>query len=346
MATIVSSETGEELNAATWADPKRYLWLLGLIVPLMPLMAFALVEATGLGVFWWTGPFIVYAVIPFLDTAIGKDAENPPDSAIKWLEQDRYYRWCTYAFLPLQYAALIFACYLWGSGDLSRHRVARPRGDGGDGRRHRDQHRARARPQAQAGRALAGEGRARADRLRPLLHRAQPRPPRPRRHARGPRELAPGRELLALPAAHGLRLADVGDPSREGAPRPPRQVVLLDLQRRPQRVGDDRRPVRLADRAPSASRSRPTCCCRRSSASPCSRSSTTSSTTGCCARSARTGATSAARRTTPGTPTTSRPTSSSTTCSATPTTTPTRSAATRRCAISRRRRSCRRATRR
>jgi alkane 1-monooxygenase len=119
MATIVSSETGEELNAATWADPKRYLWLLGLIVPLMPLIAFGLVEATGLGVFWWTGPFIVYALIPFLDTAIGKDAENPPDSAIKWLEQDRYYRWCTYVFLPLQYASLIFACVLWSSGDLS-----------------------------------------------------------------------------------------------------------------------------------------------------------------------------------------------------------------------------------
>jgi alkane 1-monooxygenase len=115
----VSSEAGDELNPATWADPKRYLWLLGLIVPLMPLIAFGLVELTGLGVFWWTGPFIVYALLPFLDTAIGKDSDNPPDSAIKWLEQDRYYRWCTYVFLPLQYGSLVFACYLWGSGDLS-----------------------------------------------------------------------------------------------------------------------------------------------------------------------------------------------------------------------------------
>jgi alkane 1-monooxygenase len=38
---------------------------------------------------------------------------------LKWLEQDRYYRWCTYAFLPLQYAGLVFACWLWASGDLS-----------------------------------------------------------------------------------------------------------------------------------------------------------------------------------------------------------------------------------
>jgi alkane 1-monooxygenase len=47
------------------------------------------------------------------------DARNPPDSVIKWLEQDRYYRWCTYAYLPIQYAGLVFACWLWSSGALS-----------------------------------------------------------------------------------------------------------------------------------------------------------------------------------------------------------------------------------
>ena len=38
---------------------------------------------------------------------------------LKWLEQDRYYRWCTYLFIPVQYAGLVFACWLWSSGDLS-----------------------------------------------------------------------------------------------------------------------------------------------------------------------------------------------------------------------------------
>ena len=47
------------------------------------------------------------------------DATNPPDSVLKWLEQDRYYRWCTYLFIPVQYAGLVFACWLWSSGDLS-----------------------------------------------------------------------------------------------------------------------------------------------------------------------------------------------------------------------------------
>lgn len=114
-----TAPSGSEPLTATWSDPKRYLWLLGLIVPIIPFIAWALVEITGLGVFWWFGPFLVFAVIPFLDFVIGKDAENPPDSAIKWLEQDKYYRWCTYLFLPLQFGSLIFACAWWASGDLS-----------------------------------------------------------------------------------------------------------------------------------------------------------------------------------------------------------------------------------
>jgi alkane 1-monooxygenase len=54
-----------------------------------------------------------------LDLLIGLDARNPPDAVIKALEQDRYYRWCTYLYLPIQYAGLIFACWLWSSGKLS-----------------------------------------------------------------------------------------------------------------------------------------------------------------------------------------------------------------------------------
>jgi alkane 1-monooxygenase len=114
-----STATADQPLEASWNDPKRYLWLLGLIVPIAPFIAWALAEATGLGLMWWAGPAIVFILIPAFDLILGKDSANPPDSAIKWLEQDRYYRWCTYAFLPLQYASLVAACGLWSSGDLS-----------------------------------------------------------------------------------------------------------------------------------------------------------------------------------------------------------------------------------
>ena len=109
----------ESGKTAAWRDGKRYAWLLGLFVPTLPFLAWGLVDATGLSVFWFFGPLVVFGVFPFLDLLIGKDAENPPDSVIKWLEQDRYYRWCTYAFLPLQFAALIGGAWLLAGDALS-----------------------------------------------------------------------------------------------------------------------------------------------------------------------------------------------------------------------------------
>ncbi len=110
---------GDPGAPATWHDPKRYAWLLGLLIPTLPFLTWGLVHATGVAALWFYGPLLVFAIFPLLDLAIGMDARNPPDSVIKWLEQDRYYRWCTYAYLPIQYAGLVFACWLWSSGALS-----------------------------------------------------------------------------------------------------------------------------------------------------------------------------------------------------------------------------------
>jgi alkane 1-monooxygenase len=108
-----------EVNPATWSDPKRYAWLLGIFVPLTPFLGWGLFELTGFGGFWFLGAVLVFGVFPLLDTIIGLDATNPPDSVLKYLEQDRYYRWCTYVFIPIQYAGLVLACWKWGSGDLN-----------------------------------------------------------------------------------------------------------------------------------------------------------------------------------------------------------------------------------
>jgi alkane 1-monooxygenase len=103
----------------TWRDPKRYAWLMGAMVPLLPFAAWGLVKLTGAGVFWFAGPALVFVVFPILDVVVGMDPSNPPDSVLKWLEQDRYYRYCTYLFLPLLYVSLVFACWMWAYGDLT-----------------------------------------------------------------------------------------------------------------------------------------------------------------------------------------------------------------------------------
>lgn len=102
-----------------WVDRKRYLWLFGLIVPLFPFLGGALATATGLGMFWYIGPIMVLGLVPLLDLLTGIDRSNPPDDVIAALEADKYYRWITYLFLPLQYAALVWACWLWSGDSLS-----------------------------------------------------------------------------------------------------------------------------------------------------------------------------------------------------------------------------------
>ncbi len=103
----------------TWHDPKRYAWLLGLIIPCAPFIAWGAVELTGIGFFWYGGPLIVFGLFPLLDWLIGTDSENPPDSVLAWLEADRYYRYVVFAYIPLQYAGLVFACWQWAYGNLT-----------------------------------------------------------------------------------------------------------------------------------------------------------------------------------------------------------------------------------
>ena len=119
-AEATARDGGEPPAApAGWRDPKRHAWLLGLIVPTLPFLTWGLARASGLGVLWYFGPMLVFGIFPLLDLAIGMDARNPPEGVLKWLEQDRYYRWCTYLYLPLQYAGLILGCWLIARGGLS-----------------------------------------------------------------------------------------------------------------------------------------------------------------------------------------------------------------------------------
>ncbi|MGW0250089.1 alkane 1-monooxygenase [Nocardia goodfellowii] len=100
-------------------DPKRHLWVLGLIAPSCALLPSQLVLHTGQAVFWWIGPIIVLVVIPILDWLVGEDGSNPRDEDYELLSNDRYYRWCTYLFLPIQLIGLGIACFMWAGNDLS-----------------------------------------------------------------------------------------------------------------------------------------------------------------------------------------------------------------------------------
>ncbi|HET6651786.1 MAG TPA: alkane 1-monooxygenase [Nocardioides sp.] len=116
---MASTATVPEGSTTQWRDKKRYLWLLGLVVPSLAFLAWGLVELTGWSGFWYLGPIVVFVVVPAVDLLAGLDRSNPPDDVIEALENDRYYRWITYLFLPIQYAALVWACWMFTQSTLS-----------------------------------------------------------------------------------------------------------------------------------------------------------------------------------------------------------------------------------
>ena len=101
-----------------WTDPKRYLWSAALVMPLLPFVAVVLHASTGRGVWLWLGPIVILGVVPIVDLVTGSDPSSPPDEALAHLEQDRYYRWVIYAFLPLQYAGFLVAMAVIARGNL------------------------------------------------------------------------------------------------------------------------------------------------------------------------------------------------------------------------------------
>lgn len=117
----MASVTVEQVEGAPsrrYRDRKLLLYPLALIVPLLPM------RLLGLGAdapwhMWFMAPVTVFGIFPIIDTFAGLDRRNPPEDQVARLEGRRYYRWITYAYIPLQYFALVASCALWASGELA-----------------------------------------------------------------------------------------------------------------------------------------------------------------------------------------------------------------------------------
>jgi alkane 1-monooxygenase len=99
-----------------WRSRRKYLWLLGSTVPGAAFASWLAVQATGLHLFWWLGPFLTFVVIPVMDYLVGEAAGEPTENELEALGTDPFYRWATNLYLPAQYLSLFFACWLWAGG--------------------------------------------------------------------------------------------------------------------------------------------------------------------------------------------------------------------------------------
>ena len=107
-------QKASEQQGKKWKDTKRYKWLLSPALPVIGIAALTAyaVAPKKLRALAWAGPILVHGVIPALDRLIGEDTSNPPESAIKELENDKYYNLIAKAFIPSQYALTIMGAWL------------------------------------------------------------------------------------------------------------------------------------------------------------------------------------------------------------------------------------------
>ena len=127
----MTADAGDSLGGgiadiAQWRDRKRYWWLLGLVAPTAVFVVVPVIWAmnqlgwhTASQALFWIGPLLIYVLLPLLDLRFGPDGQNPPEEVMERLENDKYYRYCTYIYTPCQYASVVWAAYLFTAHDLS-----------------------------------------------------------------------------------------------------------------------------------------------------------------------------------------------------------------------------------
>ena len=101
-----------------YRDPKRWVWWFSLGVP-------ALIGLGPLLMLWQGDPWMLclplvflYVAVPLADAWLGEERSNPPESAVAQLEADTYYRYITYALVPVLWGAFVFAAWFVATHDL------------------------------------------------------------------------------------------------------------------------------------------------------------------------------------------------------------------------------------
>lgn len=113
MIFISQNSNGERVE---YSDRKRWLWILSVLSPTIPLLTVFLLYATEYGP-WASLPAIVYfGIVPLLDWLIGEDFDNPPEEVIEALSADSHYRFLLFLSVPIFWAGFVGA--MWGAATM------------------------------------------------------------------------------------------------------------------------------------------------------------------------------------------------------------------------------------
>jgi len=123
MKYLIPNADGSITPENYYVDSKRHWWLFSVGVPLLTVIgpAFYLIEPHFMLLMI---PYIVfYGVVALLDKIIGEDDSNPPEAVVPQLEDDNYYRYITYALVPILWLSFLFSAWFVGTQNLTWYEV-------------------------------------------------------------------------------------------------------------------------------------------------------------------------------------------------------------------------------
>ena len=101
-----------------YRDSKRWLWILSVLSPSLPLLTVYLLYVTDYGA-WASIPMAVYfGLVPLLDWVVGEDTANPPEEVIEALSSDPYYRVLLLLSVPVFWAGFVAAMWAVAALDI------------------------------------------------------------------------------------------------------------------------------------------------------------------------------------------------------------------------------------
>lgn len=122
--SVTYAATDEQGQRVVYRDRKRWAWLLSVVWPLIPFTGLLAHHLSGHEIALALPLLVSYGLMPLLDALIGEDENNPPEAVVAQLDADRYYRWLTWATVPLHFVALIGCAWWAGTQDLSWWAIA------------------------------------------------------------------------------------------------------------------------------------------------------------------------------------------------------------------------------
>ncbi len=117
--SVTYQATAADGTPVDYRDRKRLWWSMSVVYPLLPFVGMAAHAASGYQIALGLPLLISYGLMPLLDWLIGEDENNPPEAVVPQLDEDRYYRWLTWATVPLHFVALIGCAWWVGTEALS-----------------------------------------------------------------------------------------------------------------------------------------------------------------------------------------------------------------------------------